>query len=286
MTRPRVAVLGAGRVGLTVARALVVAGHEVVVLSRTPRRLDPPLAAATDAWDAEIAQSAVVLLAVPDDQVTPVAERLDRGGALGAGHVVLHLSGLLDRRALLPLEGTGAALGSLHPLQTFRDDEGTLEEVPAIIEGDPDARTMAHDLAVAMGMTPVLEIGAQGKPLYHTAAVFASNYLVVLSAVAERLAGQAGLGTSWRLFLPLMERTLEYLRHHDPAAALTGPVRRGDVGTVQTHLKALDPELARLYAALGAQALMLAEEELTSEQVVELRRILGDTRNEIRDGSS
>lgn len=282
MTRPRVAVLGAGRVGLTVARALVVAGHEVVVLSRTPRPLDPPLGAATDAWDAEIARSAVVLLAVPDDQVTPAAGRLQRGGALGAEHVVLHLSGLLDRRALLPLEVTGAALGSLHPLQTFRDDEGTLEGVPAIIEGDPDARTMAHDLAVAMGMTPVLEIGAQGKPLYHAAAVFAANYLVVLSAVAERLAGQAGLGASWRLFLPLMERTLEYLKHHDPASALTGPVRRGDVGTVETHLKVLDPELARLYAAMATQALKLAEADLTSEQVAVLRRILGETRDERR----
>jgi predicted short-subunit dehydrogenase-like oxidoreductase (DUF2520 family) len=276
VTRPRVAVVGAGRVGLTVARALAVAGHPVAVLSRRARALDAPLAAALDAWDAPLGAAEVVLLAVPDDQVTAVAARIEAMGSLGPAHVVLHLSGLLDRRALAPLEPTGAALGSLHPLQTFRDDEGTLDGVPAILEGDAAARTMGHDLAVAMGMTPVLEIGAKGKPMYHAAAVFASNYLVVLSALAERLARDAGLATNWRLFLPLMRRTLAQLEHHDPAAALTGPVRRGDVGSVEAHLRALPPELARLYAALAREALALAEAELEVETVEELRERLKD----------
>jgi predicted short-subunit dehydrogenase-like oxidoreductase (DUF2520 family) len=275
VTPPAVAVVGGGRVGLTVARALVVAGHPVTVLSRRARPLDPPLAPAVDAWEPPLAGAAVVLLAVPDAQVTPVAERLAATGALGAAHVVLHLSGLLDRRALAPLASCGAALGSWHPLQTFRDDEGTLQGVPAVVEGDPAARAAAHDLAVAVGMTPVLEIGAQAKPTYHAAAVFASNYLVVLAAIAERLGREAGLATSWRLFLPLMRRTLEYLEHHDPAASLTGPIRRGDVGTVETHLQALEPDVARLYAALAAEALRLAEPELTVEQVEALRGVIG-----------
>jgi len=227
-----------------------------------------------DAWDAPLAAATTVLLAVPDSQVTPMAERLARSGAIGPAHVVLHLSGLLDRRALAPLQGSGAALGSWHPLQSFRDDEGTMEGVPAIVEGDPAARATAHDLAVAVGMTPVLEIGAAAKPGYHAAAVFASNYLVVLSGIAERLGREAGLAASWRLFLPLMRRTLEYLEQHDPASALTGPIRRGDVGTVETHLAALEPELAQLYAALGRQALALTQNELSEETVRALTSVL------------
>lgn len=274
MSGVAVAIVGGGRVGLTLARALAAAGHPVQVLSRTSRALPPPLHHTTTDWPLALGDAGVVILAVPDDQVAPVAATLLATGVIGAGHTVLHLSGLLGRRALAVLDGTGAALGSLHPLQTFRDDDGTLVAVPAILEGDPTARAAAHDLAEQIGMSPMLEIGAGGKAEYHAAAVFAANYLVVLSAVAERLGREAGLATSWRLFLPLMRRTLEHLEQHDPAASLTGPIRRGDVGTVRAHLAALAPADRALYAALGREALRLAEPALDAGVIRDLRQAL------------
>jgi predicted short-subunit dehydrogenase-like oxidoreductase (DUF2520 family) len=271
-------VVGGGRVGLTLARALAHAGHPVEVLSRSARTLRAPLVATLVEWDAAIDRAAVVLLAVPDDRIDAVATRLATTGRIGTGHTVLHISGLLDRTALVALEPTGTALGSLHPLQTFRDGDGNgvLAGHPAIVEGDQRAVRAARELAAAIGMDPILEIPAAGKPAYHAAAVFASNYLVVLAALAERLGREAGLDASWQLFLPLMRQTLAHLGDHDPAASLTGPIRRGDVGTVRAHLAALEEPVRGLYAALGREALELAERELDPSVVSELQRVLKD----------
>jgi predicted short-subunit dehydrogenase-like oxidoreductase (DUF2520 family) len=276
VTAPAVAVVGGGRVGLTLARALVLAGHRVVVLSRTSRALEAPLGTTVTAWEDSLSDLSVVLLAVPDDRIGEVTERLARTGQIHDGHVVLHISGRLDRSALAALDPAGAALGSLHPLQTFRNQNGggVLRDVPAIVEGDSRAVAVAIALATALEMTPILEIPASGKPEYHAAAVFASNYLVVLAALAERLGRDAGLDASWRLFVPLMRQTLEHLGDHDPASSLTGPIRRGDVGTVRAHLDALEEPVRGLYAALGREALTLASAELEPRVVEELRALL------------
>ena len=123
-------------------------------------------------------------------------------------------------------------------------------------------------------MHPIVEIPAEGKPEYHAAAVFASNYVVVLAALAERLGREAGLDVSWRLFLPLMRQTIDDLGAHDPAATLTGPIRRGDVGTVRAHLAALPEPVRSLYAALGREALALARSQLDARTVEQLEDLL------------
>ena len=276
MTTPAIAVVGGGRVGLTLARALSLAEYPVTVLSRTSRPLDAPLMATAVDWSRVVSEVTVVVLAVPDDRIGEVAERLLGTGNIGAAHTVLHISGRLDRSALAVLEPTGAALGSLHPLQTFRSENGggVLMGVPAIVEGDPRAVAGAREMARALRMEPIVEIPAAGKPEYHAAAVFASNYLVVLAALAERLGRDAGLDTNWQLFMPLMRQTLEHLADHDPAASLTGPIRRGDVGTVRAHLDALQEPVRGLYAALGREALQLAAGELEPKVVAELRAML------------
>jgi len=278
VTAPAVAVIGGGRVGLSLARALTLSGHPVEVLSRAERALRPPLVATLVDWDDAIGRTSIVLLAVPDDRIDAVAHRLAATGHIGANHTVLHISGRLDRSALAALEPTGAALGSLHPLQTFRDDDGNgvLAGHPAILEGDPRAVAAARELAEAIGMDPILEIPAAGKPAYHAAAVFASNYLVVLVALASRLGREAGLAATWQVFLPLMRQTLAHLTDHDPAASLTGPIRRGDVGTVRAHLAALEEPVRGLYAALGREALELAAPGLEPNVAAELRTVLKD----------
>lgn len=263
MSIDRVAVIGGGRVGLTLARALVRSGQAVTVLGRHAEALPEPLESATPVWQPAIAAADVVLIAVPDDAISEVALALARSGVVGAGHVVLHTSGLHDRAVLAALYSSHAGLGSWHPLQTFARPLGEPEALagsPVVIEGDERALAMGRELAALLHLRPVVEIAADRKALYHAAAVFASNYLVVLADMATRLTRDAsGQPVPDTLFLPLMRRTLAHLSD-GPAAALTGPISRGDAGTVARHLAALQGSERVVYLALATEALRLARQ--------------------------
>ncbi|HEY3934057.1 MAG TPA: DUF2520 domain-containing protein [Gemmatimonadales bacterium] len=262
MKLDRITIIGPGRVGLSVARALVRSGLPVAVLGRHAAALPEPLEPATPVWDAALAACDLVVIAVPDDAIGEVALTLARGRIITPQHAVLHTSGLYDRSALAALYSSGAALGSLHPLQSFTDAEGdpdALAGAPTVIEGDARALEAARQLAGLVHLAPIVEIGADHKALYHAAAVFASNYPVILAAVAARLAREAGLGQSAdTIFIPLMRRTMANL-DRGPASALTGPIRRGDAGTVAHHLEVLGGGDRALYLALGKEALALAK---------------------------
>ncbi len=276
-----VAIVGAGRVGLTLARALVLSGRPVRLLVREARRLSSPgLPEPETSWQAALDAAGLVIVAVPDDAITGVALRLARAGDIQPRHVVLHTSGLRGSEALAPLVASGAALGSIHPLQTFADAQGdptALVGTPAVVEGSPEAVRVARGLAEALGMVPILELSADRKPLYHAAAVFSSNYVVTLAAIAERLAREAGAGDASReLFGALLANTVRNLSHHDPATALTGPIRRGDVGTVAAHLRVLTGADRILYIALAREALRLARTSgLEESEARRLEQILG-----------
>jgi predicted short-subunit dehydrogenase-like oxidoreductase (DUF2520 family) len=173
----------------------------------------------------------------------------------------LHLSGLLDRTALLPLQGSGAGLGSFHPLQAIADPADAPTRFAgayAGIEGDPRALAAADRLATSMGMLPVRLSGA-AKAAYHAGAVMAANYTVALAGVAERLALGAGVppDIAARIYLPLVRGAAANLER-GPAAALTGPILRGDTRTIAAHLAALQGDDRELYRRLGLEALRLA----------------------------
>jgi predicted short-subunit dehydrogenase-like oxidoreductase (DUF2520 family) len=255
-----VAIVGAGRVGLSLARALRRSGRDVIVLGREARTLPDDLGEVRTDWPPALAAARMVIVAVPDDAIGAVAATLLRTGQIRADHVVLHTSGLHDRGALAVLDATGAALGSLHPLQSFigRDGEpDLLVSAPAAIEGDARALVAARNLATSLGMNPVVTLLAESKPAYHAGAVFAGNYLVVVATVAAKLARDAGAGAfASTLYLPLMRRALE--NAGAGAAALSGPISRGDAGTVARHLEALTGLEREMYVVLGREALMLA----------------------------
>ncbi len=262
--RAAVAIVGAGRMGQGLALGLLGAGHRVALLSRAPHPVAPSLRQAVEPWGAVIPAADVVILAVPDDVIGQVAQRVALGHGIGERHVVLHLSGRLDASALQPLRGTGAALGSFHPLQTVADPVAAparLRGAHAALEGDPRAVDAGRSLAAALGLVPVVLAGA-GKVLYHAGAVLVANYTVTLVGVAERLARAAGvpMALAERLYLPLLRGALENLEELGPARALTGPVRRGDGGTIRAHLAALDAPDRALYVELGRAALELARE--------------------------
>lgn len=268
---PAVAIIGPGRVGLTLARALVLSGTPVRVCGRSPRSLPNALPSLELDWSRAVGAAAVVIIAVHDDAVTAVAARLASDGVIGAGHVVLHTSGGLDVTALAPLARTGAALGSWHPLQTLVAPEGEPEALtgaPAAVEGDPRAVAAARMLAERCGMSPIIEVPSDAKVAYHAAAVLAGNSLVVLADLAGRLVAEQGIPGGAGLFQPLMARTLANLAVSDPSSALTGPVRRGDAGTIAVHLNALKGETRELYRLLALEAVRLAEIAGTDVQAV------------------
>jgi predicted short-subunit dehydrogenase-like oxidoreductase (DUF2520 family) len=245
-----VAIIGAGRMGRGLGAALERAGVPVRLLDRTRRPEDTRSAA-------------LVLVATPDDAIEALATDLARERAVIGSQVVLHLSGLLDRLALHALTPTGAGLGSFHPLQSIADPATApdlLRGAFAGLEGDDRALEAGERLAAAMGMRAV-RLAPGGKAAYHAGAVVASNYTVALAAVAEQLARRAGVrpAEAAALYLPLMQGTVANLSL-GPAAALTGPIRRGDAATVRRHLAALAPDERRLYRDLGLVALRLARQ--------------------------
>jgi predicted short-subunit dehydrogenase-like oxidoreductase (DUF2520 family) len=265
-----VGIIGPGRAGVGLALALARVGegrrYDVRLHGRSQRPVPKPLKLTVGpendppAW---IAQAGVVILAVRDDAIRPLAEALARAAAIGAEQVVLHLSGAQGQEALGPLVGSRAALGSLHPLQTISEPEHAAERLEgawAAVEGMPRAVQAAEALARDLGMRP-FHIASKAKPIYHASAVFASNYFVVVEAVAQRLLRHAGLSDAeaWQALRPLVEGTLDNLTRQEPLAALTGPVARGDAATIRRHLESLTQDDAGLYRALGRAALELAQ---------------------------
>jgi predicted short-subunit dehydrogenase-like oxidoreductase (DUF2520 family) len=277
-----VGIIGPGRAGVGLALALARVGegrrYDVRLHGRSKRPVPKPLKLTVGpendppAW---IAQAGVVILAVRDDAIRPLAEALACAAAIGAEQVVLHLSGAQGQEALGPLVGSRAALGSLHPLQTISEPEHAAERLEgawAAVEGMPRAVQAAEALARDLGMRP-FHIASKAKPIYHASAVFASNYFVVVEAVAQRLLRHAGLSDreAWQALRPLVEGTLENMIREQPLTALTGPVARGDEATIRRHLESLTRDDAVLYRALGRAALELAQkrgmDEATAAQV-------------------
>lgn len=263
---PVLGIIGPGRAGVGLALALAAKGLDVRLHGRNKKPVPKPLALTVGpeteppAW---ITQAGVVILAVKDDAITPLAGALARAGAVRAEQVVLHLSGSQGQEALAPLVGSRAALGSFHPLQTISDPERAAERLKGTwvaVEGMPRAVEVAEGLARDLEMRP-FRVASSAKPVYHAGAVFASNYFVVVEAIAQRLLRHAGLSDTeaWQALHPLVEGTLENLKRQQPAAALTGPVARGDEATVRRHLAALTSDDAALYRVLGRAALELAQ---------------------------
>lgn len=271
-----VGVVGAGRAGVGIALTLTHAGHPVRLHARRGRAVPPPLVLSWGGPPPWLDEVEVVLLAVRDGDVAEAAGELAAIGTVGSRHVVLHLSGLLDEAPLAALRPSGAALGVLHPLQAIARPEDAAERLRgalAALTGDDRARAAGEVLARSLGMRAVA-LSAAAKPRYHAAAAIASNYLVVLATAAERLMIEAGLEPSAARdgVTALMAGTLANVRA-DGAAALTGPIVRGDVATVRAHLAVLPPPLQDIYRTLGRAA--LDEATLPEPAVQALRSLLG-----------
>jgi predicted short-subunit dehydrogenase-like oxidoreductase (DUF2520 family) len=208
---------------------------------------------------------AIVFLAVPDDSVSPYAELLSAAGnRIPESVAFVHLSGALKLDALEPL-ASRHAIGSFHPLQSFPEPRppASLRGAFVAIDGNSASlRRRLSSLARVLGARP-RRVGDGERALYHAAAVFASNYVVALldeGVLLLRAAGWSEREATSGL-LALTEGALASVRKSGVVAALTGPVRRGDVKTVERHLGALAGlPAADLYRMLGLIALEIAVE--------------------------
>jgi len=251
------ALVGPGRAGTAVATALVARGwRAIAVAGRAPDAASTRTAAADLAAEARdvahVARGAeLVVVATPDAAIAQAAVALAPG--LDPGALVVHLSGActLDELDKLRVERPDVRVGSLHPLQSLPDAERGAARLAGswcAVDGPDDVER----LAVSLGLRP-FRVEPGHRATYHAAATVASNHLVALAGQAFRIAAAAGVPPD--ALLPLMRATLENVDALGVAAALTGPVARGDVDTVSRHLDAIDPSERAAYARLAEGAL-------------------------------
>lgn len=265
---PVIGIVGAGAVGTALGVALDRAGWVVgAVASRDPQRrerfrsLVPGVRAFAEA-NAVLDDAELIIVAVPDDAIAVVAGGL----RLYGGQAIVHTSGALGPEVLEPAMAAGTQSGTFHPLVSFADVERSVEALhgaTVAIEGDEGLATALGQMAEAIGAVPV-RLATGSKAAYHAAAVLAAGgFVALLDAIAE-LGRVAGLDEQGALAIygRLVEQTLANARALGIAKALTGPLARGDVGTLNRHLRtmaAAAPGALPLYRAAAEREIALAQ---------------------------
>jgi predicted short-subunit dehydrogenase-like oxidoreductase (DUF2520 family) len=258
-----VSIIGAGRVGASLARLLRARGWRIgAVVTRSPataRAAVRAIGAGTPSTKLapEASDSQVIVVAVPDTQIAIVAASLARIAREACrDKIILHTSGALDRSVLAPLARLGAFTGSLHPMQTFSGRGApNLKGVVFAVEGDARALRTAAQIARQLGGIPV-KIDGSGKAAYHAAGALAAGHALALIESAVRILIAQGFSRRRALatLLPLTRQMLENFERLGPRAAWTGPIARGDFAVVARHANALKQfprEFAATYAALA-----------------------------------
>ncbi len=251
------ALIGPGRAGTAIGAALVAGGHRCVgVAGRdadapSTRRVAARLGAPAATIPAAVEPAALVVLATPDRTLDTVAGQL--AAALAPDSLVVHLSGARGVDALTPIvtTRTDVKVGALHPLQTLTGEPDALRGAWAAVAGPPEVADLAREL----GLSP-FTVPDSRRAAYHAAAAVAANHLVALLGQVERLAADADVPL--HAFEPLVRTSVDHAFAAGPAAALTGPVARGDAETVARHLDAIPEPERPAYRALADAARRLA----------------------------
>jgi predicted short-subunit dehydrogenase-like oxidoreductase (DUF2520 family) len=282
---PFLGIVGAGAVGTALGVALSRAGWPITaVASRDAGRRErfSRLVGGTRAFaeaTAILDEVELIILAVPDDALAGLATSL----RLYSGQALVHTSGALGAEVLEPAMAAGTQIGSFHPLVAFADTEravAALHGATVAVEGDDQLVALLAEMAETIGATAV-RLAPGSKSAYHAAAVLAAGgFDALLDAIAE-LGRVAGLdeASSLAIYGPLIEQTLGNARALGIRGALTGPITRGDVGTLRAHLATLEahaPGVLALYRAAAEREIDLAAARgtLTPDAVQSLRDTL------------
>jgi predicted short-subunit dehydrogenase-like oxidoreductase (DUF2520 family) len=284
--------IGAGTVGTALAVRLSGSGYRVVAAASRSRSSAERLAASVPGCTAraskqEVADAAdLVFITTPDDAIGRVAAEI----AWHPGQSVVHCSGADSLDSLEPARRAGARVGGFHPLQTFASVTHAIENLPGStfgIEAEGDLFDLLSEMASALEGNWV-RLRAEDKVLYHAAAVLACNYLVTLTKMATDLWRDFDASTpeAVRALMPLLRGTLNNIENVGLPHCLTGPIARGDLGTIRKHIAALErsaPALLTAYRELGLQTVPIALEKgkIDDATATEMKRLLQNTEGTI-----
>lgn len=282
MQLPEVTVIGAGRLGGTLLKALTNASFPVKsVFSRSKVSL-PGRWSVAGTFPKEKSQvGKLVFLTVSDRAIEGAARQLAALHEDFSSYTVVHCSGSESAEVLASLRKKNALTASFHPLQTFTPQSGpeTFQEIYFSMQGDAEAFPMLREVAAHLGARTI-EINRKQKAMLHGAAVMASNYLITLLASAVEAGAASGLSENQvkNILFPLVETTLDNTRTGSFQEVLTGPLVRGDIATVENHLDLLQdfPQLIQLYRTMGSRTLDIAVDggSLSPDQIEVMRELL------------
>lgn len=222
----------------------------------------------------------LVFLTIPDDRIEEVANKLADLGKDFSDYIICHCSGFKTRAVLKPLEQKNALTAAFHPMQTFNKESGadSFNNIFFDIEAADDSRAALTAVARNLGAESIF-VSANDKSFLHAAGVMASNYLVTLLDTASELGSKGTLDKAevLQLLEPLVQQTITNARQSGTTTALSGPIARGDISTIEQHLQLLQdqPALQELYKAMGKQTIEVALQKgsLSKGKALELQSI-------------
>ncbi len=280
----KIGIIGAGKVGTAFGLYLKQKGINLIGFYSKTEKSAQKAAQKTNtkvmSLNQLVAISELIIIATPDGEIKKVCDNIAEANLFTKKHTVVHMSGALTSDILNNARLKGASIYSLHPMQSFAEIDKSVEDIKntfLTMEGQGD-NTLILDLLKTLG-NPYIEIQSNQKVLYHAAACVASNYLVTLTGMAAEILQKIGFEQqdSLNLLLPLMEGTLKNIGKIGVNNALTGPIVRGDKGTVEKHLETLkiDGEIKELYSLLGLRTLDIAQKRnLSVDKITELEKLL------------
>jgi predicted short-subunit dehydrogenase-like oxidoreductase (DUF2520 family) len=284
----KLGIIGAGIVGTALAVRLSRKGYQIIAVNSRSRSSSLRLVQNVgggqifDSPQAVADNADFIFITTPDDSI-PVIVNQTRWHT---GQYVVHCSGADSLDVLEIARISGAQVGSFHPLQTFAGIQKAIDNLPGstfALEGEGFILDILKDMANALE-GPWIKLGAGDKAAYHTAAVMTSNYMVTLVKLATDLWDSFGISREQAIqaLLPLLKGTINNIENLGVPNALTGPIARGDIGTIQIHLETLkstSPNLIPVYCQLGLQTIpvALAKGRINERQAKELYNILNQT---------
>jgi predicted short-subunit dehydrogenase-like oxidoreductase (DUF2520 family) len=282
----RLDIVGAGKVGKTLARLWNTAGVFDIgtVTNRSSQSTADAIrfiGAGSPGWPIQTID--VLMISAADYAIAECAVKISRSGFVGPESVVFHCSGSISSDVLAPIKAAGGNIGSVHPVKSFADESVAVDTFNGTfcgLEGDDAAITfLAESLSAIGGRT--FGIDASLKAVYHAGNVFACNYLISTVDAGVRCLEKAGIErqTALRVLQPIVAATIENFFRLGPAKALTGPIARGEIAVVTRQLAALeawDPEISMAYKALGNLTINLSEKQgkASKENLEQIKEIL------------
>lgn len=278
-----ISIIGAGRLGSTLAMAMHRAGLPVTMVASksytSAARLAANMPGCVAVTEAAAANADLVFLTVPDDAIGSVANGL----VWREGQYVVHCSGATEVSVLAHAQGFGAQIGGFHPLQIFADPAIAIDLLPGTtvgIEAGVALEIVLRDIARTLDMVPIL-LPEGARAQYHGGTLFMSSFLLSMFHQSAKVWATFGMSERQTLdaLLPLATGVVNTAEHQGLAASIAGPISRGDVNVVRAHLAAfdaMDADIAAFYRTLSRMQLVLAEQagKLSPEQLTSMRAVI------------